>query len=269
MKKLLFLFMASMLYMSCDNNAMNNHNDDSMYNDNEYAAGLNCSQLQDTIGLDLYPFAPFTDEEMKTSAYSMRLERRQIPEDVLRGMTTKALFYQFVLCDLSPSMYLHNSAQAGFRATAEQLNMLPELLNRTDAGGVLLDLLQDVEITAVDGPACFHTYECMQRIIAQTEVINNMTEEDIDKYILLMMRHQETIRKLAEINDNWSYPESLAAILYGLGNVMLRFEYEPFCRLIETDAGVTALMKGDNLINVETVSLMNDCITNFSNQYTV
>ncbi|MDR0699454.1 MAG: hypothetical protein LBG28_09615, partial [Tannerella sp.] len=61
-------------------------------------------------------------------------------------------------------------------------------------------------------------------------------------------------------------PENLAAILYGLGNVMLRFEYEPFHRLIETDAGVSALMAGGNLKSVQTVSLIKNCITNFSNK---
>jgi hypothetical protein len=242
------------------------NNADNMYADDEYAVDLDCSQLPDTTGLNLYSFAPFTVEEMKTLANSVKLERRQIPESVLRGMTTKALFYQFVLCDLSPGMYMHNSAQAGFRATAKQLNMLPELLNRTDAGGVLLDLLGRMELATMDGLGCLHAYECMQRIIAQTEVIGNMTEKEIDEYIRLMMLHQKTIRELAETNDNWSYPESLAAILYGLGNVMLRYEYEPFSLLLATDAGVNGLMNGDNLRNEQTVSLINDCIANFSNR---
>jgi hypothetical protein len=261
MKKLLSLFIL-MLYMSCNNNVMN----DRMFNGNEYAVQPDCEQLTDATGLELYPFAPFTDEEVKTLAYSVRLERRQIPEDFLHGMTAKELLYQFILCDMSSGMYLYNSAQAGFLAAAKQLNMLPELLNRPDAGRVLLDLLQGVELTAVDGTDCFHAYECMNRIIAQTEVIGRMTEEDIDEYIALMMRHQETIRELAETNDSWSYPESLAAILYGLGNVMLRFEYEPFHRLIETDANVSGLMAGSNLKSTQTVSLINNYISDFSNK---
>jgi hypothetical protein len=258
MKKLLFLFTGFMLYMSCNNVQMSG--------DNEYVTGTDCEQLLNTAGLDLYPFVPFTDEEMKTLAYSVKLERRQIPENVLQEMTTGALFCQFVLCDLSPGMYLYNSAQAGFRAMTEQLNMLPELLNRSDAGRVLLDLLQEVELTDIDGLNCFHTYECMQRIIAQPEVINSMTEDDIDEFILLMMRHQKTIRELSETNDNWSYPESLSAILYGLGNVMLRFEYEPFRLLLETDAGVNELMNGSNLKQEQTALLMNDCIANFTDK---
>jgi hypothetical protein len=261
MKKLLSLFIL-MLYMSCNNNVMN----DRMFNGNEYAVQLDCEQLTDATGLNLYPFASFTDEEAKTLPYSTKLERRQIPEDFLRGMTAKELLYQFVLCDMSSGMYLYNSAQAGFLAAAKQLNMLPELLNRPDAGGVLLDLLQRVELTALDGTDCLHAYECMQRIIAQTEVTGRMKEEDINKYIVLMMRHQETVRMLSETNDSWSYPESLAAILYGLGNVMLRFEYEPFRRLVETDAGVSGLMAGSNLKSTQTVSLINNCITDFSNK---
>jgi hypothetical protein len=240
--------------------------DDRMFNGNEYSIRPDCEQLTDTTDLDIYPFAPFTDEEMKTLDYRVKLERRQIPDDVLHGMTTKELIYQFVLCDMSAGMYLYNSAQAGFLAMAKQLNMLPELLNRPDAGRVLLDLLQVVELTALDGAGCFHVYECMQRITAQPEVIDRMTKDDIDEYIALMMRHQETIRELSETNGSWSYPENLAAILYGLGNVMLRFEYEPFHQLIETDAGVSGLMTGSNLKSTQTVSLINNCITNFSNK---
>jgi hypothetical protein len=238
-----------------------------MLDGNKHAVQPDCERLTDATGLDLYPFAPFTDEEMKTLDYRVKLKRRQIPDDVLHGMTTRELLYQFVLCDMSPGMYLYNSAQAGFLALAKQLNMLPELLSRPDAGRLLLDLLQGVELTALDDEAnCFHVFECMQRIIAQPEVIDRMTKDDIDEYIALMMRHQETIRELSETNDRWSYPESLAAILYGLGNVMLRFEYEPFHRLIETDAGVRGLIAGSNLKSVQTVSLINNCITDFSNR---
>jgi hypothetical protein len=240
---------------------------DRMFNGNEYADQPDCKQLTDTTGLNLYPFTPFTDEEVKTLAYGTKLKRRQIPDDALRGMTTKELFYQFVLCDMSPGMYLHHSAQAGFRATVKQLNMLPELLNRPDAGRVLLDLLGGVELAALDGAGCFHAYECMQRIIAQAEVIDRMREEEIDEYIALMMYHQETVRELSETNDSWNYPESLAAVFYGLGNVMLRFEYEPFHRLVETDAGVSGLMAGNNLKSAQTVSLINNCIAHFKDVF--
>jgi hypothetical protein len=257
MKRLLLF--TSMLYMSCINNTL--VFEDNVPDDNIYSG---CEQLLDTTHLDLYPIIPFTDEEMKTLDYRIKLERRQIPEDVLQKMTTKALFYQFALCELSRNMYMYNSAQSGFMAVATQLNMLPELLNRTDAGPVLLKLLQGVELAEISEVDCIHLYECMQRVIAQKEIINEMTKDDIHQYVSLMMLHQEIIKDLSEMNDNYSYPESLAAILYGLGNVMLRFEYEPFRLLMETDLGVSALMAGDNLRDKQTVLLINNCITVFS-----
>jgi hypothetical protein len=62
--------------------------------------------------------------------------------------------------------------------------MLQELLARSDAGSVLLTILQNVDISNIDGLGCFHFYECLQRIIAQTEVINNVTEKDINTSFL-------------------------------------------------------------------------------------
>jgi hypothetical protein len=48
--------------------------------------------------------------------------------------------------------------------------------------------------------------------------------------------------------------------------VLFRSEYEPFHQLIETDAGVNELMAGSNLKSEQTVSLINNCITHFSNK---
>jgi hypothetical protein len=255
-KLLLLLFIGSILFVTCTQDTVD---------DNGATPCLSCEQLLDVTTLDLYPFISFTEEEMRTLDYDVKLELRQIPDDILQKMPTKAVFYQFVGCDLSKNMYLYNSAQSGFRAIVEQLNMLPELLNRLDAGHFLLGLLQQVDLSNIDGPDCFHLYECLQRIIAQPEIINAMTYDDVKKFIPLMMRHQETIGELAETNGNWNYPESLVAILFGLGNVMIKYEYEPFIHLLETDPGVNGVMMGENLRNEQIGSLINNCITGFIN----
>jgi hypothetical protein len=224
-----------------------------------------CEQLLDTADLELYSFVPFTDEEMKTVDYSTQLERRQIPEDWLQKMSTKAVFYQFVLCELSWNMYVHNSAQAGFKAVTKELNILPELLSRPDAGHVLIELLQEIELSEIRGEGCFHLYECIQRTLAQPEIIAHMTEDDISQYIDLAMNHQTTIKDLSKANPSqWSYPESLAAPFYGLANVMLRFDYEPFRLLIETDPQLNGFMEGGNLKNEQTLLLIHNCLTDFN-----
>ena len=193
-----------------------------------------CEQLLDTTGLKLYPFAPFTDEEWRLMSYDYKLERRQIPEDFLRGMSTKTLFYQVVYTDLSKSMGVSNTMQQGFEAVTQQLNMLPELLNRPDAGHVLLELLQKVEPSKIDGLDCFWWEYCLQIILAQKEVINRMTDEDIDQYIHQQLRCHDAIQSLSKTdNPNWEYPSSAASLLFGLGNVMLRYQFEPFMQMLE------------------------------------
>jgi hypothetical protein len=235
-------------------------------NSKTYETGTDCRLLTDADDPGLYPFVPFTNEEWQNLNYRDKLERRQIPEDFLQKMKTEALFFQFAGCDLSPGIYLHNSLQAGFEAMTKQLNMLPELLNRTDAGHVLLVLLQKVELSKIGELGCLHFYECLQRIIAQPKVINNLSNDDVNKYISLMILHQQIIRDLSQKTDFWSYPESSAAILFGLGNLMLRFEYEPFMLLLETNSNVNGLMNGANPKDEQVVSLINNCITEFMNR---
>lgn len=256
MKKSVLLF-SMVLLISCTNNISDM---------NMIGFDMNCKLLTDATDLGLYPFVPFTREEWQRLSYRDKLERRQIPEDFMQNMTTEALFFQFAGCELSPNIYMYNSAQTGFEAVTKQLNMLPELLNRTDAGQVLLDLLQTVEPSKIEEQDCFHFYECLQRIIAQPKVINSLSGDDVNKYISLMIQHQQIIRDLSQKADQWSYPESLAAILFGLGNLMLKFEYEPFMFLIETNPGVKGLMNGENLRNEQVVSLINSCITEFMKQ---
>ena len=185
-----------------------------------------CKDILDTSGLKLYPFIPFTDEEWRFMSYDYKLERRQVPKDFLRDMTTKELFYQVVFCDLSHSMILYNSTQYGFEATKKQLNILSEILNRPDVGHVLLELLQNVNPSIIKyelSKDCWWWFFCLQIIGAQEAVINNMTDEDICAYVHHQLRCYDIMQSL----DDY-HPSDASLLSYGLGNVMIRYEFEPF-----------------------------------------
>ena len=229
--KYTLLLLIAILFFSC-NNTISDENNGVFDVDNFFL--ISCEQLLDTAGVKLYPFVPFTDEEMRAMSYDYKLERRQIPEDFLHKMTTKALFYQVVYTDLSKNMLLFNTRQQGFQAVTQQLNMLRELLNRPDAGHVLLELLQKDNPSKIEGEVCLWWDYCLQIIMAQKKVINRMTDEDIDQYINQQIRCHDAIRSLSqENNPNWDYPASVAEIIFGLGNVMIRYEYEPFIQTLE------------------------------------
>ncbi|MDR3339417.1 MAG: hypothetical protein LBT25_04860 [Candidatus Symbiothrix sp.] len=259
MKNLILLFLFASLCVSCNSNLLNT---DNFQYEKDHVTSPICEQLWESNS-KLYPFIPFTDEEMKVLPYIEKIERRQIPATYIVGMSTKELFYQYVACELSGGMYAYNSAQAGFVAMTKQLNMLPALLNRSDAGKVLMELIEKIDLSKLNETECFHFYHCLERILVQPEVIGNMTDDEIDKFIQIAEHIQETVVRLSKTNENWNNPESLCAILFGLGNVMLKYEYEPFINLMGSNQDINGLMMGANLKNQQCIALINDCIKNF------
>ena len=256
MKYIVVLLVMS-LFVSCTKNSAVSDKNDGIYWSNE--------QLF-TSGLNLFPFVPFTETEMKALSYDEKLKRRQIPPNFLHNMTSKDLFYQFVYCDLSKSMGLFNTMQQGFESVTEQLNMLPELLNRPDAGHVLLGILQKIEIGRIEELNGFWLFHCLQIILAQSVIINSMTDGNIDNYIQQQMRCHEIIRKLSATNNNWKCPESVGIMLFGLGNVMIRYEFDPFMQLLETNQYCGGLMTSAMIKDEQTALIIIDYIKNFKEQ---
>jgi hypothetical protein len=225
----------------------------------------NEEQMLSTSALNLYSFVPFTDEEWKEMSFVYKLEQRQIPEAFLHKMSTKELFYQYVYCDLSKSVLVFNTIQQGFENT-KPLNMLPELLNRPDAGHVLLDLLQKVDPAKIKSPDCHWFYLCLNMIGAQPEIINRMTDEDIDNYIEQQMRCHNTIKHLSAIDENWEYPASVKTLLFGLGNVMIRYEYDTFVQTLGRHPDTNELIWNTQYMTEQDVAQVIDGVKQFKNR---
>ena len=263
MKRLLFLLIA-VWFVSCSNEKEIPPEDDSCHCKQLPEEYLTCEQLLDTTGLKLYKFAPFTDEwGPGKTPYLELVASRQIPEDFMAKMTSKELFYQFVYCDLSKSMGLFNTVQQGFEAITKQLNMLPELLNRSNAGYILLEILKQEEFEKIEELNDFWFFHCLQIILAQAAVINRMTDENIDNYIQQQMRCHDNIRELSATNNNWECPGSLGITLFGHGNVMIRYKFDPFMQLLKTNQYCSGLMTTAMIKDEQTALLIIDCIENF------
>ena len=236
----------------CSNNSLSD--------DNTYFS--NCKEMLNTVELNLYPFVQFTDEEMRMLPYNIKLERRQIPEDFLQRMTTKELFYQVVCCDLSKDMLVFNTMQQGFESV-KRLNMLPELLNRPDAGHVLLEILRKVNPAQIKGSDCHWTCHCLNITGAQPEVINRMTDEDIDDYISQQLRCYDAIQSLDATNPEY---HGVNVILFGLGNVMIRYEFEPFIQMLCNDPITNELIWDTQFITEQFALQVIDYIKQFKNR---
>ena len=188
---------------------------------------VSCEQILNTCGLKLYTFAPFTDDFGPGKVpYNDLLAARQIPDDFLRKMTTKELFYQIVECELSKWMMM-------LYAPELRLNMIVEFMDRPDAAHVLLNLLQRDD-PSVGESECYWWRFCMQVLIAQPEIINRMTEDEIENYIHHASRCIEIMLNMYKDSFNESCG-MFFCLFYGLGNVMFRYEFEPFIQSLPKD----------------------------------
>ncbi len=225
MKNLIVLLMA-MAFVLCGKNDTP---------DNPEKIKSYCEQLFDTTGLKLYQFTPFTDEwGPGKTPFNELADSRQIPEDFLHGMTTEELFLQYFYCELDLYIAIsQNNLRSGFLNSKILLNMVPELLNRPDVGQVILEILKKIDVTKLEGRCKFLYIMLFQVFAAQPEVINSMTDEEIDDYIFYQMRCHDDIQMLSQQNSSaWGYDRNVEYILFGLGNVMIRYEFEPFMQLL-------------------------------------
>ena len=204
------------------------------YDESTYFAS--CEEIIDTCGLILYPFVPFTDEEWREKSYAYKLEQRQIPKDFLHKMTTEALFYQIVFCEINNTLL--------FRKPDIRLNMVAEFLSRSDGGHILLNLLKRYnpllwhpQIHETDPRSVCTTWLiCLQIFGSQPEVINGMTDDEIHSYLHHQLRFHDFIRNMCIAgNDQSCYTGNMALILPGLCNVMIRYRFEPLIQYFDSN----------------------------------
>jgi len=191
-------------------------------------------------------------------------------DEKMRRRDTEKLFYDLIGDSDSYKIGVFNTIQQGFEAVRDHSNVsnhLHELLRREDTGRKLLIILQNVNLEKIGEYAdSGHVYCWLQVILSQPEVINNMTYTDIMNYICIQLQCQNTLKILSESGKN-DYPHSLMSIFFGLGNVMLKYEFEPFIRLLEMNQDCRELMISGGMVRNETiVFLFNECIYKFINE---
>ena len=187
-------------------------------------------------------------------------------ESKARKMNSKDLFLSFVNSEASHQLGAYNTLQYGFEAVEEQSNVLRELLKRKDSGQVLIEMLVNIDLFKMEELDSFHFFECLQIVTAQSEVINSMTDDNIRKYICFQLHCLNAIQILAETNKAyWGYPESLGSILFGLSNVMIRYEFAPFIQSPEFDHEILGLMSSGMAYDKNIVTLINNYIVEFIN----
>lgn len=121
MKKYVCLFLTFMMVIWCDSPLI-------------FAVEENSNNQQYTITEPyLYPVTPGSDEWDNFDTIYEMIEACEIPEDMLKSMTTEALSQTVLNYPLLMDLLASNNARKGFEAMLSNFNGLRELSKRTDA----------------------------------------------------------------------------------------------------------------------------------------
>ncbi|MEW6104420.1 MAG: HEAT repeat domain-containing protein [bacterium] len=136
--------------------------------------------------IDVYdfPIKPGTEEWKALGSTENRIKACQIPEDILKKMSTEGLIETCLGYPGLPNMFLSNNPQTGFDSIVRTFNGLQELLRRKDAGTKLLARYRQIRkldrqsIQKELGKLGTLYFRCFEMLISQDVILSKMTKEE-------------------------------------------------------------------------------------------
>ncbi|MCL2247309.1 MAG: hypothetical protein FWC10_09420 [Lentimicrobiaceae bacterium] len=130
-----------------------------------------------------FPAKPGTDEWVALGTREERLRVSQIPDEILRTISTEELVRLCLNFPFRVDFFLHNNRQQGVNKIASEFNGLQELFSRKDNIQYLLVLLENKELeTALGDETLNHgrfalEFSLVEIMLAQESVLTNATPE--------------------------------------------------------------------------------------------
>jgi len=201
---------------------------------------INSAQAASASDAYDYPIKPGTDGWRAFTSHDEMLEACQIPEDILKNMSTKALVKTVLEYPLLGDIHAYNSIQQGFEAVASRFNGLSELLNRKDAGTELLAIYskmnpQDIGENWGDIQKGAYTFSIanVEILLAQNKILDNLTETQLGDLIV------EASSKYSAKQQSAIYGETgQECSIWLMGKALQRVNYLPFEEQIHQDATI-------------------------------
>jgi hypothetical protein len=184
-------------------------------------AGCNRSEGPTADAVDVYhfPVQPGTEEWRQLNSRVEMLAAVQIPQDVLDNMSTAGLVETVLNYPLYGDLFAHSSSQVGIEAIRRDFNGLSTLLTRPDAGTLLLERYQAMDLNEVqEKPTPAERGDFVSRvryleiILAQPEILSQLSLEE--RTVLLqeaMVKRDEKLALLAYYGYTGLEPTALLA----------------------------------------------------------
>ena len=194
----------------------------------------NNSEISDAYN---YPVKPGTDAWRAFTTHEEMLKACQIPESTLRTMSTEGLVETVLNYPLYNDVLAYNSPQQGFDALSSEFNGIRELLNRKDAGTVLLAKFKVADPTAIGkdwtdlqkGCYIFNLID-IETLLAQQAIISNLGSAQYPDLV------RECLVKINTERQSEMYGGmSKESCLWVIARVLQYVTYEPFIRKVADD----------------------------------
>jgi hypothetical protein len=133
-----------------------------------------------------FPIKPGTDAWLAFNSHDEMLNACQIPEPLLKNMSTSGLVETVMNYPLSIDIMAYNDPQSGINAVSAQFNGLSELLKRQDSGTSLLNKYMTMDPAAIGDNwtelqkgEYFANFFYIETILAQESVLSTMTPGEL------------------------------------------------------------------------------------------
>ena len=131
-----------------------------------------------------FPIKPGSDEWRKFQSGMEMVQACQLPQDIMRKLSTEALARTCLSYPLIGNIYAYEDLQTGLRRIIAEFNGLQELLLRDDAGSELMKFYSEMKPSNLNqnwsllekGEFSFD-FLTIEMLLAQNEIINTLSKE--------------------------------------------------------------------------------------------
>ena len=200
-----------------------------------------------------FPIKPGTDAWRAFNSHDEMLNACQIPEPLLKNMSTSGLVETVMNYPLFGDILAYNNPQIGINRVSAQFNGLSELLKRKDAGTVLLNIYAAMDPAAIPdnwtdlqkGDYSFN-FLYIETVLAQESILSTLTIHELEE-----LMEQANTKFQAQQNNSEVYDiYSMSMPIWVLSRVMLHIDYPPFKQEVSENEMLSTFTRDGTLHNV-------------------
>jgi hypothetical protein len=178
-----------------------------------------------------FPIKPGSEEWKAFTTINQMVEACQIPQSLLRSMTTADLLETCLEYPIYIDLLAFDNKQRGFEHITAGFNGLQELLKRNDVGTAAVEKYRTLDPDAVDDATKWHyskQFFYLEILLAQDTVITKLSKNE--RIQLLNEAHNKFLMK-GRHQDKFS-PIVFTSNALLMGRIMVKDNYMPFVQEI-------------------------------------